>query len=116
MNNWGGTPIMRHKKGVAPLLLVLILGLMLALGAGGVAYAHGERAQEGFLRLKTAAWQDVQFSTDKVKQGEKVVITGKVKLLEVWPGTLDPPETGYLNVSASGPHFILKDRVVSQRA
>ncbi len=104
---------MRHQKGVAPLLLVLILGLMLALGAGGVAFAHGERAQEGFLRLKTAAWQDVQFSTDKVKQGEKVVITGKVKLLEVWPGTLDPPETGYLNVSASGPHFILKDRVVN---
>src|SRR6266849_5567054 len=75
MNNLGGTPIMRHQKGVAPLLLVLILGLMLALGAGGVAFAHGERAQEGFLRLKTAAWQDVQFSTDKVKQGEKVVIT-----------------------------------------
>jgi methane/ammonia monooxygenase subunit B len=71
----------------------LILGLILTVDAG-LAFAHGERAQEGFLRMKTAAWQDVRFSSNEVKQGESLVITGKVKVLEAWPATLASPELG----------------------
>lgn len=103
---------MRHKR-VHALLLALILGLIFTLGTGGVAFAHGERAQEGFLRMKTAAWQDVRFSSNKVSQGEQLVITGKVKVLEAWPATLARPELGYINVSASGPHFVMKERTIN---
>jgi hypothetical protein len=52
--------------------------------------------------MKTVAWQDVQFSTADVKQGAQV-ITGKVKVVESWPSTLEKPQQGYLNVVASGP-------------
>src|SRR6266571_8090880 len=103
---------MRHKR-IHALLLALILDLIFTLGTGGVAFAHGERAQEGFLRMKTAAWQDVRFSSSDVKQGEQLVITGKVKVLEVWPATLASPELGYVNVSASGPHFVMKERTIN---
>ena len=103
---------MRHKR-IHALLLALILDLIFTLGTAGVAFAHGERAQEGFLRMKTAAWQDVRFSSKDVKQGEQLVITGKVKVLEVWPTTLASPELGYINVSASGPHFVMKERTIN---
>lgn len=101
------------RKGVHVLLLTLILGPILILATGGVAFAHGERAQEGFLRMKTVAWQDVRFSSDKVKQGEQLIITGRVKILESWPTTLAKPEQAFLNVSASGPHLAMKERYIN---
>jgi methane/ammonia monooxygenase subunit B len=103
---------MRRKRTHA-LLLALILGLAFTPGTRGLAFAHGERAQEGFLRMKTVAWQDVRFSSNEVKQGEPLVITGKVKVLEVWPATLANPDLGYVNVSASGPHFVMKERTIN---
>src|SRR5262245_65189792 len=106
---------MRRKR-IHALLLALSLGLMCILGTVGVAFAHGERAQEGFLRMKTVAWQDVRFSSNDVKQGEPLVITGKVKVLDVWPATLANPELGYINVSASGPHFVMKERTINGQA
>src|SRR5262245_39459728 len=105
--------MMMRRKTIHALLLALILGLIFTLRTGGVAFAHGERAQEGFLRMKTVAWEDVRFSSNEVKQGEPLVITGKVKVLEVWPTTLTSPELGYINVSASGPHFVMKERTIN---
>ena len=63
--------------------------------------------------MKTVAWHDVRFSSNEVKQGEPLVIAGKVKVLEVWPATLASPELGYLNVSASGPHLVMKERTIN---
>src|SRR5262245_31990560 len=96
----GGATTMRRTP-IHTVVLALVLGLVWLLGMVEVASAHGERAQEGFLRMKTVAWQDVRFSSNEVKQGEQLVITGKVKVLEVWPATLENPELGYINVSAS---------------
>ena len=103
---------MRHTR-VLTLVLAPMLALLFILGTAGVVFAHGERAQEGFLRMKTVAWQDVRFSATNVDQGKQLVITGKVKVLEVWPATLANPELGYINVSASGPHFVMKERTVN---
>src|SRR5690348_6074189 len=103
---------MRRKR-IHALFLALGLGPIFTVGTGGVAFAHGERAQEGFLRMKTVAWQDVRFSSNELKQGEPLVIAGKVKVLEVWPATLASPELGYINVSASGPHFVMKERTIN---
>ena len=108
----GGNTTIRRKL-IHAVLLALFLGLVCPLGTAEVASAHGEHAQEGFLRMKTVAWQDVRFSSNEVKQGEQLVITGKVKVLEVWPATLSNPEMGYLNISASGPHFVIKERTIN---
>lgn len=103
---------MRHTWGLTRVLAPM-LALLFILGTVGVAFAHGERAQEGFLRMKTVAWQDVRFSATSVKQGEQLIITGKVKVLESWPATLEKPVQAYLNVSASGPHLVMKERYVN---
>src|SRR5262249_9678231 len=55
----GGDTTMRRKL-IHAVLLALFVGLVCLLGTAEVASAHGERAQEGFLRMKTIAWQDVR--------------------------------------------------------
>lgn len=104
--------VVNRRSGRA-LLLGLLLSLILTLGSATVALAHGENSQEGFLRMETAAFYDVQFSSDKVKQGEQITITGKVKVLETWPSTLGKPEVGYINVIVPGPTFFMRERTVN---
>ncbi len=95
------------------LLLSLLLGIGLGVGTAVAAYAHGENAQEGFLRMETVAFSDVQFSKDTIKQGDEVTITGKATLLDTWPRTLGEPETGFVNVTAPGPVLLMKERQVN---
>jgi methane/ammonia monooxygenase subunit B len=94
-------------------VLSVVLGLTVALLSAAAAYAHGERAQEGFLRMETLAWSDVKFSGDTVAQGERLTISGRVRILETWPRTIGEPQVGFFNVDAPGPVFLLKDRVVN---
>jgi methane/ammonia monooxygenase subunit B len=95
----------------------LLISAMLALGGvlatAAVASAHGENSQEGFLRMETVAFSNVQFSKDTIKQGEEVVITGRATLLDTWPKTLGEPETGFINVTAPGPVVLMKERLVN---
>ncbi len=95
---------------------VLLLGLVLTIFSSGAAWAHGENAQESWLRMNTVAFWNVNFSTDTIKQGETVTITGTAKVLETWPKTLKGPDTAYLSVVAPGPVFLMKDRVINDQA
>ncbi len=95
------------------LLITLMLGLAATAGAGVIAYAHGENAQEGFLRMETVAFYNVQFSKDTIKQGEEVTITGRATVLNSWPRTLEEPTTAYINVTAPGPVLLMKDRQIN---
>src|ERR687883_1718051 len=95
------------------LLISVVLALGGMLGTAAVASAHGENSQEGFLRMETVAFSNVQFSKDTVKQGEEVVITGRATLLDTWPKTLGEPETGFINVTAPGPVVLMKERLVN---
>ena len=77
------------------------------------AAMHGEDSQEGFLRMETVAFSNVQFSADTLKQGDQVVITGHAEILDTWPRTLGDPSTGYINVTTQGPALLMKDRLVN---
>jgi len=79
------------------------------------AQAHGERAQEAFLRMRTIGWVDVAFSKDTVRQGETFTITGTAKILDAWPTNLAKgnPNTGYIAVIAPGPVVMLKERTIN---
>src|SRR6202165_2109109 len=98
---------MKHR-----LLISGLLGVVALLGTAVVASAHGENAQEGFLRMETVAFSGVAFSKDTIKQGEDVTITGKATLLDTWPKTLGEPATGFVNVTAAGQVMLMKDRQV----
>jgi methane/ammonia monooxygenase subunit B len=91
------------------------LGIAVAAASAtaAVASAHGERSQEGFLRMETVAFSDVSFSTQSLRQGEQLTITGRATVLELWPTSLAEPKIGYVNVDAPGPVMLMQDRLVN---
>jgi methane/ammonia monooxygenase subunit B len=96
-------------------LLSALLAGVLVVTLAPAAQAHGERAQEAFLRMRTVSWVDVNFSSDRVRQGETFTITGTAKILEAWPTNLAKgnPNTAFLGVIAPGPVVILKERTIN---
>jgi methane/ammonia monooxygenase subunit B len=99
---------MRKRIGVG-CALAIVLSLLCARGA----FAHGEAADEPFLKDLTVAFYDVHIAPTAVKVGEPVTITGALKILETWPYTLDPPQTAYITPVVPGPVFVLTDRVIN---
>jgi len=96
------------------ILVVLSAALFLFVTSGAPrAFAHGEAADEPFLKDLTVAFYDVHISPTAIKVGEPVTITGTVKILETWPYTLDPPQTAYITPVVPGPVFALVDREVN---
>ncbi|MEW6475206.1 MAG: methane monooxygenase/ammonia monooxygenase subunit B [Actinomycetota bacterium] len=94
------------------LLMTALAGTVTALA--GPASAHGENAQEAFIKTGAVAWSDVKWSTNKIQRGESVTMTGRMTLLTNWPGKIAKPENTeeYLNVNAPGPVFVVTDRRV----
>ncbi|MBF6558798.1 MAG: hypothetical protein IVW56_00810 [Candidatus Binataceae bacterium] len=86
--------------------------LIILCGARG-AWAHGEAADEPFLKDLTVAFFNVHISPTVIKVGDPVTITGSLKILETWPYTLDPPATAYITPVVPGPVFVLADRTVN---
>ncbi|MGH8973247.1 MAG: methane monooxygenase/ammonia monooxygenase subunit B [Acidimicrobiia bacterium] len=100
-----------------------VLGLTTLGVAAPAAYAHGERSQEAFLRMRTVAWQDVVFSGGErdaegdivIAQGEQVKMQGVARLMNSWPDTLAAgnPEIGYINIATQGPVVGMLERTVN---
>jgi methane/ammonia monooxygenase subunit B len=101
----------RHRRYLLSALLAGVLVVTLA----PAAQAHGERAQEAFLRMRTVSWVDVTFSSDRVRQGETFTITGTAKILDAWPTNLAKgnPNTAFLGLIAPGPVVMLKERTIN---
>jgi methane/ammonia monooxygenase subunit B len=93
--------------------LSLLVALTCMVFTAAAASAHGENSQEGFLRMETVAFSNVQFSKDTIKQGEDLVITGRASLLTTWPKTLGEPQTGFVNITAPGPVVLMKERLIN---
>ena len=84
------------------LSLLILVGSLLAIPD---ARAHGERNQEPFLRMRSAHWYDVKWSTLKVGVNEEVVLSGKVRIFDDWPSNLADPKTAFLGNGTPGPVF-----------
>jgi methane/ammonia monooxygenase subunit B len=91
----------------------LPIAALLIMACARGAFAHGEAADEPFLKDLTVAFYDVHVSPTSVKVGDPVTITGTLKILETWPYTLDPPTTAYITPVVPGPVFALRDRTVN---
>jgi methane/ammonia monooxygenase subunit B len=68
--------------------------------------AHGERAQEPYLRTRTAHWYDVSWSTDSVKVNEDLVVTAKFRLFDDWPDAVNDPDVVFVTNGTPGPVFV----------
>ena len=94
--------------------LAMVLSIAILISSYATrALAHGEAADEPFLKDLTVAFYDVHITPTAVKVGDPVTITGSVKILESWPYTLDPPQTAYVTPVVPGPCFALIERIIN---
>lgn len=70
------------------------------------ALAHGERAQEPFLRMRSIQWYDMKWSADTVKVNDEMTLTGKFRVFPDWPNALHEPKVSFLNIGIPGPVFL----------
>src|SRR5262245_26623562 len=92
------------------------VSLMLAATTPSTLSAHGEAADEPFLKVLTTAFHDVSVTPTDIKVGEPVTITGTIRVLDTWPYTLKAPEMAYLTAVVPGPVFVMKERVINGAA
>ena len=106
---------MRMRRRYRRVLWAALLAGAMLVGSAPAAFAHGERAQEAFLRMRTVAWVNTTYSKTTVKQGETFTITGTAKILDAWPTNLaaGDPNTGYIGIIAPGPVVLLKERSIN---
>jgi methane/ammonia monooxygenase subunit B len=79
--------------------ILLLVGAVHALPV----LAHGERAQEPYLRTRTSHWYDVSWSTTKLAVNDEITVTGKFRLFGEWPDAVDLPETVFVSNATPGP-------------
>jgi methane/ammonia monooxygenase subunit B len=77
------------------------------------AQAHGEKALEPFIRMRTIQWYDVQWSTQTFKVNDEVSVSGKFHVAEDWPVSVPKPEASFLNISTPGPVLIRTERYLN---
>lgn len=87
--------------------IALLLTALFAMAFAGEAAAHGERAQQANLRMRSINWYDMKFSSTSVEVGQLLTITGRIQASKYWPEHL-PSVAGrvFLNVGTAGPNFI----------
>jgi methane/ammonia monooxygenase subunit B len=84
---------------------VAVAALLAAL-APLPARAHGERAQEPYLRTRTVQFYDVHFSGTELQVNDTFTITGKFRLMKDWPDAVAPPDTVFLATGTPGPAVV----------
>ncbi|WP_347988366.1 bacterial ammonia monooxygenase, subunit AmoB [Methylomonas sp. AM2-LC] len=94
-------------------LLALIALTVLSGLPVSSAQAHGEKALEPFIRMRTIQWYDVQWSTQKFNVNDEVSVSGKFHVAEDWPISVPKPEASFLNISTPGPVMIRTERYLN---
>lgn len=77
-----------------------------AVAFAPATFAHGEKSQQAFLRMRTIHWFDLKWSKDKLSINEEMEVTGKLHTFAGWPETVDKPESAFLNIGIPGPVLI----------
>ncbi len=75
--------------------------------------AHGEKALEPFIRMRTIQWYDVHWDKQKFNVNEQVSVSGKFHVAGDWPVSVPKPEAAFLNISTPGPVLIRTERYLN---
>lgn len=92
-----------HTQGLTQLICSALLVVCAWFALPLEAFAHGERAQEPYLRTRTAQWYDVKWSTDTLNVNDTITITGKFRLFGDWPDAVNKPEIVFVTNGTPGP-------------
>jgi len=94
---------------------LLALGFMFSLYAASIqtVMAHGEKALEPFIRMRTIQWYDVQWDKKQFNVNEEVSVSGKFHVAEDWPVSVPKPDASFLNISTPGPVLIRTERYLN---
>lgn len=94
---------------------VVSLGFILSMYTLNIqtVMAHGEKALEPFIRMRTIQWYDVQWDKQKFNVNEEVSVSGKFHVAEDWPVSVPKPEAAFLNISTPGPVLIRTERYLN---
>jgi methane/ammonia monooxygenase subunit B len=88
-------------------LSAILMGVIAV--SAGTAWAHGERSQEPFLRMRTITFYDTQWSKSRVQPGELMDLTGKFHVFSEWPRAVYLPDSIFLHYSVPGPSMLKKE-------
>jgi methane/ammonia monooxygenase subunit B len=105
----------------------LLIAVGLVLASVVPASAHGERAQEAFLKARTVGWINVQFEGGELREGEsgqeeiflaqgdEVTLTGIATIMNEWPSGLAKgnPSVGFINIIAPGPVIMVQEKSIN---
>lgn len=92
------------KRGV---LSAIVIGVIAV--TAGTAWAHGERSQEPFLRMRTITFFDNHWDKKSVKPGETMQLTGRFHVFKEWPRAVYLPESIFVHYSVPGPSMLKKE-------
>jgi methane/ammonia monooxygenase subunit B len=70
-------------------------------------------AQDAFIRTRTIAFYDVQFSGTDIQSDDRVAITGKFFMLKEWPTGVDKPGLVFLTAAVPGPVMLVQERWIN---
>lgn len=70
------------------------------------AFAHGERSQEPFLRMRTVNWYDTEWVGKSTKINDVTYLRGKFHLSEDWPRAVVKPNRTFLNIGSPSSVFV----------
>jgi methane/ammonia monooxygenase subunit B len=93
-------------KALVKLAALGAAAVVATVGAAAPAFAHGEKSQQAFLRMRTLNWYDVAWSKTSVAVNEELVLSGKVHVFSAWPQAVANPRVSFLNAGEPGPVLV----------
>ncbi|MGH8477006.1 MAG: bacterial ammonia monooxygenase, subunit AmoB [Methylococcales bacterium] len=91
----------------------LSIGLLMLLGVSDSVFAHGERALEPFIRMRTIQWYDIAWSAKDVEVNGQIVLNGRFHVAENWPSAVVKPDSAFLNLAIPTPVLVRLETIVN---
>jgi len=102
-------------KALVKLAALSAAAVVATVGAAAPAFAHGEKSQQAFLRMRTLNWYDVAWSKTSVAVNEEMVLSGKVHVFSAWPQAVANPRVSFLNAGEPGPVLVRTAQFIGEQ-
>ena len=91
------------KRRRAPSAWIALVTLLWS-ASPSLVWAHGERSQEPFLRMRSILFYDCSWSTDRLKVNDELILSGRFRVFDDWPvDVMGRPDTVYVNTGVPVP-------------